>query len=68
MGGGLLLVMLTFVGWYWLAEFGCQMSSGMCRDFHIPMPWEEPEMFSALAPFLLLGTGLFAVGKWVIRP
>lgn len=67
MGLGAAVFAGTLAAWYWGSGFGCGMNPTGCSGFSLPMPWEDPELFRVLGPFLLLGLVLIVLGKWGVR-
>ena len=59
LGLGIVLTLLTFVGWYLLSGFGCEMNTSGCRT--VRLDWSRDALRLVLPP-LCVGVCLIMFG------
>lgn len=59
LGFGVFVILLTFLGWYLLSGFGCEMNTSGCRRVRLDMSRDSLSIF---LPALAVGAFLVALG------
>jgi hypothetical protein len=61
---GIAIFGLTFVAWYLLSGFGCEMNTSGCKTVRLDWSWDALQFF---LPTFVLGAFLIARSLWKMR-